>query len=284
MLKISAFEKFILLLRTSRPIMWPIPVLLFFVGMKLAHALFTIEALVLLLFLLFPANLFIYGINDVYDYESDKINPRKKGVVGGVLHPRFHFLVFRLSLFLAGFFLAVSLTFGFFRGNLTSFFGVALILISGFVYSVPPIRLKTLPFLDSLTNVAIYYFGPFFMGWGQKYSLITLSPKVYILGIFVFGFHAFTTIFDYSVDKATGDRTSAVLLGKRITALVAATAFISPLILADFAYIGIPIFLVLACILALVIVICPSEKLAALFGWILFFVSVAVALFYIIFF
>ena len=277
-------KKLSLLLRTSRPIMWPIPVLLFFIGMKLAHAPLTPESLVLLMFLLFPANLFIYGINDIYDYESDKINPRKKGIVGRALHPRFQPLVFRISFLFAGLFLAASFVLGLARGNLTSFFGVALVLISGFVYSAPPIRLKTRPFLDSIANVAIYYFGPLFIGWGQMSTLTALSPKAYILGIFVFGFHAFTTVFDYSVDKASGDRTSAVLLGKRVTALVAATAFIMPLIFTDFAYLGISAFLVLACTFALIIALYPSERLAAFFGWVLFFAAVAVALFYIIFF
>jgi lycopene elongase/hydratase (dihydrobisanhydrobacterioruberin-forming) len=29
------------------------------------------------LYFLIPANIWIYGINDIYDYETDKLNPKK---------------------------------------------------------------------------------------------------------------------------------------------------------------------------------------------------------------
>jgi 4-hydroxybenzoate polyprenyltransferase len=37
------------------------------------------------LFFAFGYNLMMYGINDIYDYESDILNPRKTGVDGSVL-------------------------------------------------------------------------------------------------------------------------------------------------------------------------------------------------------
>ncbi|MEO7673038.1 MAG: lycopene elongase, partial [Pyrinomonadaceae bacterium] len=30
------------------------------------------------LYFLFPANLLIYGINDIFDFETDKLNPKKQ--------------------------------------------------------------------------------------------------------------------------------------------------------------------------------------------------------------
>src|SRR5690606_23009227 len=42
------------------------------------------------LFFLIPYNLAMYGINDVFDYESDLANPRKGGVEGALLDPRMH--------------------------------------------------------------------------------------------------------------------------------------------------------------------------------------------------
>ncbi len=42
------------------------------------------------LFFLIPYNLAMYGINDVFDYESDLRNPRKGGAHGAVLDRRMH--------------------------------------------------------------------------------------------------------------------------------------------------------------------------------------------------
>jgi 4-hydroxybenzoate polyprenyltransferase len=42
------------------------------------------------LYFLIPYNLAMYGINDVFDYESDLRNPRKGGVEGALLDPRMH--------------------------------------------------------------------------------------------------------------------------------------------------------------------------------------------------
>ena len=42
------------------------------------------------LFFLIPYNIAMYGINDVFDYESDIRNPRKGGVEGAVLAKSLH--------------------------------------------------------------------------------------------------------------------------------------------------------------------------------------------------
>ncbi len=42
------------------------------------------------LYFLIPYNLAMYGINDVFDYESDLRNPRKGGVEGAMLDRRMH--------------------------------------------------------------------------------------------------------------------------------------------------------------------------------------------------
>jgi 4-hydroxybenzoate polyprenyltransferase len=36
-----------------------------------------IQVLLFGLYFLIPANIRIYGINDIYDYETDKLNPKK---------------------------------------------------------------------------------------------------------------------------------------------------------------------------------------------------------------
>ena len=52
------------------------------VGMWLAGNLFAWGALPILLWLTFPFNLLIYGVNDVFDQETDAKNPRKGTLEG----------------------------------------------------------------------------------------------------------------------------------------------------------------------------------------------------------
>jgi 4-hydroxybenzoate polyprenyltransferase len=40
-------------------------------------------------FFLIPYNLLMYGVNDVFDYESDLRNPRKGGIEGALLDPKY---------------------------------------------------------------------------------------------------------------------------------------------------------------------------------------------------
>ena len=102
------------------------------------------------LYFLIPYNLAMYGINDVFDYESDLRNPRKGGVEGAVLDRSMH----RPTL------IAVVVSNAPFLVYLTTV-GSALqdlvLLISVFAviaYSARGLRFKEKPFLDSITSVA----------------------------------------------------------------------------------------------------------------------------------
>jgi len=69
---------------SSRPISWvntavPFAAAYFFAGGEIG-----VELIVLTLFFLIPYNLLMYGINDVFDYESDLRNPRKGGIEGAL--------------------------------------------------------------------------------------------------------------------------------------------------------------------------------------------------------
>ncbi|MGA1767725.1 MAG: prenyltransferase, partial [Aquiluna sp.] len=48
------------------------------------------ELIILSFFFLIPYNFLMYGINDVFDYESDLRNPRKGGIEGALLAPALH--------------------------------------------------------------------------------------------------------------------------------------------------------------------------------------------------
>lgn len=105
---------------------------------------------------------------------------------------------------------------------------IVIILIS-YIYSAPPIRLKTRPPLDSLANAG-YVLGPAMLGFSYGGSIISMPPQVFWIAGFVASIHAFSTLTDYETDKKIGDTTFAIEYGKH-TAILAPIAFILTLLI-----------------------------------------------------
>ncbi|WP_207956168.1 UbiA prenyltransferase family protein [Rubrobacter marinus] len=76
------------LFHISRPVLWINTIGPAVVGVWLAGDLWRWEALPLLLWLTLPFNLLIYGVNDVFDQETDAKNPRKGTLEGARISPR----------------------------------------------------------------------------------------------------------------------------------------------------------------------------------------------------
>lgn len=79
---ISKIKKLIL---TSRPISWVNTAFPFSAGYIMTQHKFDLTLLIGTIFYLIPYNLLMYGINDVFDFESDQLNPRKGGAEGAKL-------------------------------------------------------------------------------------------------------------------------------------------------------------------------------------------------------
>jgi 4-hydroxybenzoate polyprenyltransferase len=90
----------------------------------------------------------MYGINDVFDYESDLRNPRKGGVEGALLEPRRH----RATLIASGVLALPFVVYLVVVGNPVSWIVLAISLFAVVAYSVPGLRFKERPFLDSITS------------------------------------------------------------------------------------------------------------------------------------
>nr|BFF11907.1 hypothetical protein GCM10025699_32100 [Microbacterium flavescens] len=83
---------------SSRPVSWINTAYPFAAAYLLTTREIDATLVVGTLFFLIPYNLAMYGINDVFDYESDLRNPRKGGAHGAVLDRRLH----RITLWAAG--------------------------------------------------------------------------------------------------------------------------------------------------------------------------------------
>ncbi len=76
------------IVRASRPVSWINTAYPFAAGYLMVERQVDAVLIVGTLFFLIPYNLLMYGINDVFDYESDLLNPRKGGIEGDVVRDR----------------------------------------------------------------------------------------------------------------------------------------------------------------------------------------------------
>ena len=99
------------------------------------------------------------GCNDVFDYESDLTNPRKGGLEGALLEPKYHAATLWISTSLAAPFVIYLLAVGsVFSGAL-----LLLVIFSVVAYSAKYLRFKEIPVLDSFTS-ALHFIGPMLFG------------------------------------------------------------------------------------------------------------------------
>ncbi len=253
----AALEKLAVIIKTSRPFHWiPLPIV-YFLGLKAAgirpEAIHFLQAFSFS----FPLSLIICGVNDVYDYESDLLNKRKRFWQGIVLDKAYHSLVLKASAIAAAFIMMVSLL-SFNIYNIS----VALVSIAvAYAYSMPPIRIKERPPFDSILNSA-YFLLPFMLGYSFSGSL-DIPFYVLPVSLLLIAGHAYSTVVDYSSDKKAEMRTFAIAFGKR-----AAAAFSLVLSIIAFFIFSWPPFLYISIILAilcyLIVLIFPFEKLALL--------------------
>jgi 4-hydroxybenzoate polyprenyltransferase len=149
------FQKIRDLAITSRPISWINTAYPFAVGYIVTQHHIDWRLIVGSVFFLIPYNLLVYGINDVFDYESDIANPRKGGVEGAVLERSRHRLVLQASIGLCVPFVAALIA----TGSIASKLWLIYLLFMAVAYSAPYLRFKEYPFLDSFTS-ATHFVSP----------------------------------------------------------------------------------------------------------------------------
>jgi 4-hydroxybenzoate polyprenyltransferase len=133
---------------TSRPLSWVNTAFPFAAAYFMTTREVDATLIIGTLFFLVPYNFAMYGINDVFDYQSDLRNPRKGGVEGALLDPRWH----RLVLWLSGILAVPFVVYLGVVGNPASWTALAVSLFAVVAYSAAGLRFKERPVLDSLTS------------------------------------------------------------------------------------------------------------------------------------
>lgn len=204
--------RFRTLLNISRPRFWIYllgPVLIGSAAVLTQGGQWSWYAFGALLIFTLPANLFIYGVNDIFDRNTDLLNPKKQGYEQ-LLQLADVKTLWRISVACL-----VPFLFLFFFLPRPALFSLLAFLSLGAFYSAPPVRAKARAFFDSCFN--ILYVFPALIAWyafgGGSISL------TYFFGacFWCMAMHAYSAVPDIDADRAAGLNTIAVKLGKQKT-------------------------------------------------------------------
>ncbi len=207
---------------TSRPVSWINTAYPFAAAYFLVTGSIDWVLVVGTLFFLIPYNLLMYGVNDVFDYESDLRNARKGGVEGAVLDRGHHRLVLVASVLLPIPFVLLLLTQGGWAANTV----LAVSLFAVVAYSAPKLRFKERPFLDSLTS-STHFVSPAVYALVLVQANFTPGLWAILLAFFLWGMasHALGAVQDILPDREGGLASIGTVLGARFTVWFAFSAY-----------------------------------------------------------
>ena len=198
------------LLLASRPVSWINTAFPFAAAYVLSVRHIDVALIVGTVFFLIPYNLAMYGINDVFDYESDAANPRKGGLEGALLDRGMHRATLITAIAVCVPFVVVLVV----LGSPLSWLVLAVSLFAVAAYSVPGLRFKEIPFLDSITS-STHFTSP--AVYGLVLAGTRFTPQlVFVLGaFFLWGIaaHAFGAVQDVEPDRAGGIASIATVMG-----------------------------------------------------------------------
>lgn len=176
-------------------------------GFSVLADFFRPEYYLYLFYFFIPANIFIYGVNDYWDMETDILNPKKdekeyrikikdrKKLLNVI------FIIFGFSLLLM------------FFQNFTERLIFSVFLLLSYFYSAKPLRFKDKPFLDFSSNYLYIMPGIF-----AFYLVSNSLPSFIILFgayLHISAMHIFSAIPDIEYDKEAGINTTPVFIGKK---------------------------------------------------------------------
>lgn len=209
---------------SSRPLSWVNTAFPFAAAYLITHGSVDAVFVIGTLYFLIPYNLAMYGINDVFDYESDLRNPRKGGVEGALLDRRMH----RPTILAAAVTNLPFLVFLVIVGSPLSWLVLAISVFAVLAYSAPGLRFKERPFLDSLTS-STHFVSPAVYGLVLAGAVFTPQLLALLGAFFLWGIasHAFGAVQDVVADRAGDIASVATVIGAKATVRLAVVAYLA---------------------------------------------------------
>lgn len=172
-------------------------------------------------YFLIPANILIYWINDIFDYETDKTNQKKLSGYEALVLPSeqknlWYWIVFSNLPFL----LLI-----FFTKNILATIWLDVFIFFASFYSALPIRAKSKSFWDSFFSASHYIATAifwYFLIWNWNIDL-----QLVLAGLFwAFAMHAYSAVPDIQDDKSAWLNTVAIKFWAKKTILICAFLYI----------------------------------------------------------
>ncbi|MEO7350100.1 MAG: prenyltransferase [Terrimesophilobacter sp.] len=206
------------LLLSSRPLSWINTAFPFAAAYVLTTGSLDARLVLGTIFFLIPYNLAMYGINDVFDFESDLANPRKGGSHGAVLpRDRHRAILVASAVSTVPFIIALVAL-----GDPWSWLVLALSMFAVVAYSAPVLRFKERPYVDSMTS-SFHFVSPAIYGLVLAAATPTWPLGAILAAFFLWGMasHAFGAVQDVVPDRAANIHSIATAIGARRTVRLA---------------------------------------------------------------
>lgn len=165
-----------------------------------------------LFYFFIPANIFIYGVNDYWDEETDVLNPKKDEKEYRVKKNEKKRLLNVIYL-VTGFSLILLLF-----QNIPEKIIFTIFLLLSYFYSAKPLRFKEKPFLDFSSNY-LYIMPGIFAYYLASHSIPSL---IILMGAYlhISAMHIFSAIPDIKYDADANIKTTPVFIGERASLLL----------------------------------------------------------------
>ena len=205
-------EKIKRLFYVSRPISWVNTAYPFAAGYLMTGGSVNLLFILATIYFLGPYNLLMYGINDVFDYESDIRNPRKGGIEGMREQRSLHPAIIKASLYTNIPFLLVLIYLGDWQSTLVLMAVVFFVI----AYSAAKLRFKERPVLDSITS-SLHFVGPLL--FALTLTGFNAATLPYVVAFFLWGMasHALGAVQDILPDREGKIYSIATFFGARVT-------------------------------------------------------------------
>lgn len=262
--------RFLRVMRISRPRFWIYelwPYMIWILAAMIStgvsfDALSWRRVLIFAVFFAIPANIWIYGINDIYDYETDKLNPKKQWYEA-LVEPREHRKLW-------SWILITTLPFMIFLPIYSSVrIAFALFLFFSAQYSATPIRAKGRPIFDSLFSAGHYIATAAF--WFFLVAPSTPLNYYYIVAgmLWAIAMHAYSAVPDIKADMDAWVPTIATFLWAKWTLFLCFVLYVvSAFLVFPFGWWITSLLSVLYCVMmGLSFMVHTDKRLFALYKW-----------------
>lgn len=161
-----------------------------------------------------------FGVNDVFDVDSDLQNPRKthRWTHGVALQSKDHAIVLKAARISSVIIFISALPAAANSGEVLIY--TAIFTCTAWLYSTPPVRLKERPFQDSLSNGVICwaFWASGFVFSGDKTVLLASDPARragYLVFLYAVALHGLASVLDTRADVSVNHRTTSTVIGEQ---------------------------------------------------------------------